>query len=91
MANNIDKKDCSTCRWYDDYEFGGFCDEHEKFVRREDCCSRWTRKEEFIFDCDTCAYRELDVDEEPCNSCYYLHDCRYEPIEKEGEAKKNDN
>ena len=45
--------------------------------------------EELIYDCDTCAYRYRGFLEEPCQSCYPCN-CKYEPIEKEGEAKKND-
>lgn len=38
-------------------------------------------------DCETCAYVHRNLNEEPCCSCYQCSS-KYEPIEKEGQAKE---
>lgn len=40
-------------------------------------------------DCDTCAYCNISINEEPCSNCSPSN-CKYEPIEKEERAKRGD-
>ena len=42
-----------------------------------------------LCDCDTCAYCNININEEPCSNCSPSN-CKYEPIEKEGRAKRSD-
>lgn len=60
----------------------------ERYTDEELGVDKMSEEHEFC-DCDTCAYCNIGINEEPCSNCSPFN-CKYEPIEKEGRAKRSD-
>jgi len=60
----------------------------ERYTDEEIGVDKMSEEHEFC-DCDTCAYCNININEEPCSNCSPSN-CKYEPIEKEGRAKRSD-